>query len=205
MSYNPAIAQQILDDIENGKSLRVSAVECGLRIKTFYEWMDLDAEVNENLTQRYTAARARAYHAMADEIIEISNQMEAEAIYQGDTVRLDLSSAVVAQKRLQVETRKWILSKMLPKQFGDKLDITQTGEVQFVGSINISTLGDEELKQEITKKMLALGLYKPDMLAIDVESKEVLPEDVIDLVEINKSMGDIDQKPAKQHKAKGTK
>lgn len=30
----------------------------------------------------------------------------------------------IARARLRVDTRKWVLSKLLPKKYGDKLDVT---------------------------------------------------------------------------------
>ena len=47
---------------------------------------------------------------MADELIEIADNPETEA-------------AAVNRDRLKVDTRKWLLSKALPKLYGDKLAI----------------------------------------------------------------------------------
>lgn len=33
------------------------------------------------------------------------------------------------RSRLRVDTRKWYLSKVLPKKFGEKLDLTSDGKV----------------------------------------------------------------------------
>jgi hypothetical protein len=35
---------------------------------------------------------------------------------------------VVQRHRLQIDTRRWMLSKMLPKVFGDKVDLTSGGQ-----------------------------------------------------------------------------
>ena len=41
---------------------------------------------------------------------------------------LMLNKEVVLRSRLRVDTRKWYLSKVLPKKFGEKLDLTSLGD-----------------------------------------------------------------------------
>jgi hypothetical protein len=57
---------------------------------------------------KYTRAREIGYHAMADEYIDI-----------GDTVSDD--PGAIAKARLRAESRKWMLSKALPKIYGDRI------------------------------------------------------------------------------------
>ena len=40
-----------------------------------------------------------------------------------------IDSGKVQQQRLQMDTRKWILSKQLAKKYGDKLDLAHGGAV----------------------------------------------------------------------------
>lgn len=56
---------------------------------------------------QYVMAREIGYMAMADEIIEIA----------------DRGSDCWQRDRLRVDTRKWLLSKALPKIYGDRLEI----------------------------------------------------------------------------------
>lgn len=64
----------------------------------------------------FAAAYSRAKHlqieAMAEDIVDISND---------DT--LDIQD-----KRVRIDTRKWLLAKLIPKTYGDKLDVTSGGE-----------------------------------------------------------------------------
>jgi hypothetical protein len=57
---------------------------------------------------------------MADEIIEIS---DSPCMFDG---RPD--AALVQRARLMVDSRKWLLSKVLPKRFGDKVTTEVTGD-----------------------------------------------------------------------------
>jgi hypothetical protein len=57
---------------------------------------------------------------MADELIEIA---DADCTVDGKP-----DNALVQQARLRVDTRKWILSKMLPKRYGDRVTTEVTGD-----------------------------------------------------------------------------
>jgi hypothetical protein len=67
---------------------------------------------------------------MADELLEISdeNPREITTITQGDrTSEIDRTDgAGVQRNRLRVDTRKWIASRLLPKKYGDKVELGVT-------------------------------------------------------------------------------
>lgn len=78
--------------------------------RTIRRWA-LDLE--HPFSPQYARAREIGYHAMADDYIDI-----------GDAVTED--AAAVAKARLRAESRKWLLSKALPKIYGDKLELSGT-------------------------------------------------------------------------------
>ena len=39
-----------------------------------------------------------------------------------------VDSATVQMRRLQIETRRWILSKLLPRKYGDRMGLDHQGE-----------------------------------------------------------------------------
>jgi hypothetical protein len=85
-------------------------------------WLSQDAE----LADQYTRARELGLEKMADDIIAISdNDM-------GDPQR----------DRLKVDSRKWLLSKMMPKKYGDKLDVTSGGDRLPAVTINVPPIPD---------------------------------------------------------------
>jgi hypothetical protein len=65
-------------------------------------------------------------------------------------VRVPLSPDVIARNRLRVDTRKWMLAKMLPKVYGEKITQEVTGKdggaIQ-VAAVNLKGLSDAELEQ----------------------------------------------------------
>lgn len=61
---------------------------------------------------------------MFDDLLVLSDLSSSEIVGGKDTG----DNARVQARRLQVDTRKWYLSKVLPKLYGDKLDLTSGGE-----------------------------------------------------------------------------
>ena len=59
---------------------------------------------------------------LADETMEIADM---EIVPTGDG---KLDSAMVQKQRLQIDTRKWLLSKLAPKRYGDKLELSGDAE-----------------------------------------------------------------------------
>ena len=113
------IVTEIAQFIEDGMSLRKSLkmVKDAPSSGHFRNWVDED----KNLAVIYADARIKGYKQLADELIEISDEAVVATEYNGDAITLRLDSTAVARNNLRVSTRKWVLSKMLPKIYGDKI------------------------------------------------------------------------------------
>jgi len=119
--YDQKIADAVCDLLEDGQSLRKAAESQGVSARTILNW----TKQNPDFFTQYTRARDIGYRLLADEILEISDEVTLEAKYDGEDVKLDLSAGSVARNRLRVDTRKWMLAKMLPKIYGEKIEIDQ--------------------------------------------------------------------------------
>ena len=114
----------------------------------------------------YMAARVAGYSIIAEDIVDMADKThewvmvqktdrQGNLMYNGDIPILEkrlmpLSSDMVAHKRLQVDTRKWYLSKVLPKIYGDKIQQELTGADGgpiAIAGVDLKALSDEELKQ----------------------------------------------------------
>jgi hypothetical protein len=60
--------------------------------------------------------------SIADDIMNITDE-ELEPLEGGK-----IDNAMVQKQRLRVDTRKWLLSKMAPKKYGDKLELSGNEE-----------------------------------------------------------------------------
>lgn len=131
--YTPALASEICVRMADGESLRSICRDDHMpAASTVRLWV---IEDHDGFSERYVKARALLAEHWADEIMSISDEpppMTGEGKIDGSGVQ---------HARLRVDTRKWLLSKVLPKVYGDKLDVTSKGE-QVGLSITID-LGDK--------------------------------------------------------------
>ena len=116
------ILNTIFDTIENGKSLRYALLQIPLSSKTFYEWIDNDEEKVKQYA-RVTELRAEA---LLDEMFDIVDETSNDTIY---TDKGEIPNGEWMQRsRLRYDARKWLVSKLNPKKYGDKTDITSNGD-----------------------------------------------------------------------------
>jgi len=111
------IFNKILIEIENGRALRkiLKEEENMPSTQTFYKWIDEDIEKSKQYA-RATELRAETkFESIEQDYLE-EPQRDAE------TGRID--SAWVQLQRLKIDSKKWELSKLNPKKYGDKLDVT---------------------------------------------------------------------------------
>ena len=132
MAYSEEEKTEIFDDIcigiVNGLSLRAILNQLGtIPAKTFFEWLRED----ESKGKQYARATLERSELMFEDMIDIAddsdNDFEDVEITEGVTAR-KFNPEHVQRSRLRVDTRKWALSKMNPKKYGDKLDVTTDGK-----------------------------------------------------------------------------
>lgn len=123
--YTQEVAEKVCKLLEDGESLRRAAKACGVDPSTVLRWKDAYPE----FAQQYARSRGVGYELLADELLEISDDSAGD--YE-DTERGPVAKPeVVARARLRVDTRKWMLAKMLPKVYGERVDLNHSGAVQF--------------------------------------------------------------------------
>lgn len=137
MAYSEAqideIFNRIISHIINGRSLRTILKDDGMPApETFYRWLSDD----EKKSKHYARACEYRADAIFDEIIEIADDSSQDTDHTEFGEKMN--SEWVNRSRLRVDARKWIVSKLFPKKYGDKLDIDHStlGE-----SINVISLG----------------------------------------------------------------
>ena len=114
-------ADRLCELLIEGKSLRKAAEEIGHMQSCVLKWLkDFPA-----FQDQYTKARQVGYLLLAEELLEISDDKSGDVIETENGPRMD--GEFVARSRLRVDSRKWLLSKMLPKVFGDKVQQEVTG------------------------------------------------------------------------------
>jgi hypothetical protein len=119
--YNPVVADQICELIVQGFTIReIDALPTMPGKTAIFSWLLR----HPDFAERY--ARAREFRAddMADELLEISDDatndwMERRA--KSGEIESVPDNEAVQRSRLRVDTRKWLMGKLKPKKYGDKI------------------------------------------------------------------------------------
>lgn len=129
MAYTPEEIEEVFTTICNkidkeGLSLRKAIEPRDMpSSQTFYKWLEED----EEKSKQYTYVCARRADFLADEILEIADESNADA-WVGDDGTTRIDGQAVQRSKLMVDTRKWLMSKMHPKKYGNKVDVTSDGK-----------------------------------------------------------------------------
>lgn len=122
------MGEAICEHLTQGMTLRqVCRLEGMPDESTVRKW----ALNNDEFGPQYTRAREIGYMSMADELLDISDNgqndwMEREG--EGSE-GWQVNGEHLQRSRLRTDTRKWLLSKALPKLYGDKLDVNNTHDI----------------------------------------------------------------------------
>lgn len=96
-----------------GESVNAICADAGMPSRnSFYRWVLKDDELRDKFD---SALNARS-HAMAEDLLAIADE-PVGSLESGAT-----DTGAVNKQRLQVDTRKWLMSKMTPKKYGDRVD-----------------------------------------------------------------------------------
>lgn len=107
--YSPDLAAAICERLVTGESLRAICRDPDMpAISSVFLWMS----VHKGFSEQYARARAEQADAKFDELEELAATATPE------------TASVV---KLQVDTRKWVLSRMAPKKYGDKVQQEVSG------------------------------------------------------------------------------
>lgn len=105
------LGTKICARIAKGESLRkIDKDDKMPSVSSIIRWL-VDDEYKWFRAQYEAACNTKA-EVMFDELLEIADNTKSE----------------VMRDRLRVDTRKWYLSKIMPKKFGDKMDVTSGGK-----------------------------------------------------------------------------
>lgn len=113
-------AEQVIELIcEQSISMRKACDEIGIS-----PWSFLRAVDNEQLAQQYAHAMEARADNLFDEMLEISDETEEGTVIETDTHgnTKEKKGDMTAHRKLRIDTRKWVVSRMNPKKYGDRVE-----------------------------------------------------------------------------------
>ena len=95
-------------------------------IATIFNWF----RSQPGFLEQYARAKEESADAMAEDILEIAdNEVEQPLIVDGLPLQVDgklvmiKDNVSVNHARLRVDTRKWLMAKMKPKKYGERMEL----------------------------------------------------------------------------------
>jgi hypothetical protein len=148
IEYSAELASNICSELAEGKTLREVCRGEGMPSEAAVRQWAL--EDRNGFASHYARAREIGYLSMADELLEVAddgtNDWMERKNRDGSTVEVENHEAL-GRSRLRVDTRKWLLSKALPKVYGEKVHTEVTGKDG--GPIETHELSETEAARRI--------------------------------------------------------
>ena len=149
--YTQALAEEICERIANGETLnQICRDEHMPERRTVVDWALND---RDGFSARYARARDAQLEHWADEIVEISDDGSNDWIERetkSGRVITVLNDEAVQRSRLRADNRKWLLSKLKPERYGDKLELS--------GKLDLNKQTDEQLDARIAHLIGKAGI-----------------------------------------------
>lgn len=146
--YTEEIALHICAELAMGRSLVSICKDDDMPdISTVYRWR----LAHPTFRDMYTRAREDQADTLADEIVGIADESINDTYLDSDGNERT-NHEVVARSKLRVDARKWVAAKLKPRSYGDKLDLTHSGE------LNVKTLSDDDLNKRIAEAASKAGI-----------------------------------------------
>lgn len=123
-----AVMTDLCIRVARGALVRDAAQAVGVSYDMIMQWSDAP-----EYRQMYERARLSQAHALAEQTLTIADGTDASALADPNL------------RRIQVDTRKWFVSKIAPKIYGEKIEVDHAGyiehTVQFIAESRKITAG----------------------------------------------------------------
>ncbi|WP_175172412.1 hypothetical protein [Achromobacter pestifer] len=116
--YTQKIADEICERLATGESLNSICKSDHMPAESTVRWWVI--EDRNGLSARYTQARDIGLDVMADQCIQIADDGQNDS-YTDDEGRKRTDFDVIARSKLRFDARRWYLSKLAPKRYGERI------------------------------------------------------------------------------------
>lgn len=142
--YSEDTAAEICHRLSIGETLRQICRSPGMpAASTVCLWVTDD---REGFAERYARARELGIEAIAEEIIEISddgsNDWMTREGKDGEGTSYAVNGEHVSRSKLRADSRRWLLSKLRPEKYGDRLELAGNVELK---------MSDDQLESRVAQ------------------------------------------------------
>ena len=137
--YNDELAAEICGRIAIGDSIRTICKDEDMpAVSSVFLWL----AKYESFSEQYVIARQQQMEAFSEEILDIADNGSNDwmEINDNNNPGYKINGEAIQRARLRVDTRKWLMSKLVPKKYGDKIEHDIPGGLNVI----IKRMTDEE-------------------------------------------------------------
>lgn len=119
-TYSADVASEICSRLAEGESLRAICRSEGMPAESTVRGWVIDNV--DGFSAQYARARDLGLDCMAEELLEIADTPQSGVKVKNADGRVEtIEGDMIEHRRLRVDSRKWFLSKLAPKRYGDKV------------------------------------------------------------------------------------
>lgn len=161
-TYTPELADEICALLAEGKSLRsICRSPLMPAASTVFLWL----RTHDVFSEQYARAKEESADALAEELLHIASTPKKGKIITTKKIGEDEEVTVkvedmLGHRRLQIDTIKFLMAKMKPKKYGDKL--TLDGGLKNENNHRFTEMTDDELIEYIAKQQAVLKKSKSE-------------------------------------------
>lgn len=145
---DPTRQADLLALIEGGMSLSDACRQDGMPARSIvYRFIEANAEFRDKYARAATARADLIFEEMLDIADDGSNDWMARTNADGSMGDAVLNGEHVQRSRLRIDARKWMLSKMNPKKYGEKIAIGGAADMPPIQTIDPSKLSTAALTE----------------------------------------------------------
>ena len=124
-TFTQSTGDEICQRIATGETLTSICKDLEIPRRTVHAWR----EASESFHAQYARAKDDGFDAIAEETLRIADTpiegIVSKVDDKGETITRE---DMLGHRKLQVDTRKWLLSKWDPKRYGDRIQTELTGK-----------------------------------------------------------------------------
>ena len=115
--YSAALAERICDHIRCGDSLRKAAEKEGVPNPSVMRWV----HENKAFSEQYARACEERLAALEDKLLDLVEKCHEVAPCA------EIGGTMLQAVKLEIDTLKWMLAKLMPKRYGDRAALALEG------------------------------------------------------------------------------
>lgn len=120
----PELFESVTQLIASGKTLKYCAETLNFSESNFRFALANDSQ----LAAAWALAKQQQADALEDDLLVIADDRSQDVIERtlknGETVEVQ-NSEFIARSKVRIDTRKWLMSKINPKKYGERLEVDQ--------------------------------------------------------------------------------